>query len=177
MKLTTAQEEACRRLGGVVSEARRGYFEEDLWSLLESDAHGGPEGDEFAGGDDEEYEDLLEEEGDECAKPQPCIVENSTQRYILDLLVALFTHLPSGMDDKFYSPIHRFLVLSSLKGNGQWLPGRRITQIFAALLFCGREVMMALMHEEIMRSPGLRYSGYVLLTLSHSVIPYVEVLH
>lgn len=177
MKLTTAQEEACRRLSGVVSEARSGDSEEDLWSLLESDAHGGPEGDEFAGGDDEEYEDLPEEDGDECAKVQLCIVENSTQRYILDLLVALFTHLPSGEDDKFYSPIHRFLVLSSLKGNGQWLPGRRITQTFAALLFGGREVMMALMHQEVMRSPSLRYSEYVLLALANSVVAYVEVLH
>jgi hypothetical protein len=177
MKLTTAQEEACRRLGSVVSEARSGDFEEDLWSLLESDAHGGPEGDEFAGSDDEECEDFSEEEEAECVEARPCIVENSTQRHILDLLVALFTHLPSGMDDKFYSPIHRFLVLSSLKGNGQWLPGRRVTQTFAALLFCGREVMMALMHKEITRSPGLRYSGYVLLTLTNFVPAYVKVFH
>jgi hypothetical protein len=177
MKLTTAQEEACRLLGGVASEVRSGDFEEDLWSLLESDAHGEPEGDEFVGRDDEECEDLPEEEEDECAEARPCIVENPTQRYILELLVALFTHLPSGTDVKFYSPINRFLVLSSLKGNGQWLPGRRITQTFAALLFCGREVMMALMHKEITRSPGLRYSQYVLLTLPDPATTHVEVVY
>ena len=123
MKLTIPQEEACQLLGSVASEIWSGDFEEDLWSLLESDVHGGLEGDEFMGHDDEECKDLPEKKEDECTKAQWCIVQNSMQCYILNLLVALFTHLPSSMDDKFYSPIHRFLVFSSLKGNGQWLSG------------------------------------------------------
>jgi hypothetical protein len=165
MKLTTPQEEACRLLDGVVSRACAGDSEEDLWSLLESDAHAESDGN-AENFDDEECEDLLEEGGEESAETRLCIVQNSTQRYILDLLVALFTHLPSGTDDKFYTPISRFPVLFSLKGNGQWLPGRRITQVFAAMLFCGREVIMALMFNEITRSPGLRYSQCVLSSIS-----------
>lgn len=89
---------------------------------------------------------------------QPDFLENAVQRCILDLLISLFTHLPAGADDKFYSPILRFLVLFSIKKHGQWLSGRRITQLFASLLFCGREIMMALMHREVIQSSSLRYS-------------------
>lgn len=105
---------------------------------------------------DEECEDLQENEG-ECMEVQDP-VENPVQRCLLDLLISLFTHLPSGPDDKFYSPIYRFLVLFSLKKNGEWLAGRRITQLFSALLFCGRQVMMALMHHEVIQRSHLRYS-------------------
>lgn len=112
---------------------------------------------EIDSSDDEGQEDAPEEEL-ENKEVRLHIPENSAQRCILDLLVSLFTHLPSGTDDKFYSPIIRFLVLFSFKKNGQWLPGRRISQVFAALLFCGREVMMALMHDEVNQTQSLRYS-------------------
>ena len=42
---------------------------------------------------------------------QSTLVENPVQRCVLDLLISLFTHLPSGADGKFYTPIYRFLVL------------------------------------------------------------------
>jgi len=86
------------------------------------------------------------------------IAETPVQARILDLLIALYTHLPIGSDDKFFSPILRFLVLLSRKKTGQWALPRRITQFFAVLLFCGREVMMALMHREVLADRKIRYS-------------------
>lgn len=156
MELTPEQKEGCQRLKDILVELRASDIQEVI----------GPEDGGFS---DDELEDLEDSEGeDECLEldegkstetqsSPPNLVENSVQRCILDLLVTLFTHLPSGSDDKFYSPIHRFLVLFSLKANGQWLAGRRITQLFAALLFCGRQVVMALMHARVVES-DLRYS-------------------
>jgi hypothetical protein len=160
MKLTTLQEEACQLLGSVVSQACAGDSEEDLWSLLENNAHAESDGN-ARNFDNKEYEDLLEEEEEETTETQPCIVQNSMQCYILDLLVALFTDLPSGTDDKFYPLISHFPILFSLKGNSQWIPGCHVTQVFAAMLFCGREVIIALMFNEITRSPCLQYSQCV----------------
>jgi len=40
------------------------------------------------------------------------IAENPIQACILDILVSLYTQLPTGHDDKLYSPILRFVVLS-----------------------------------------------------------------
>ena len=154
MKLTKLQEDACRSLEGVVKGSQTIDSEADIWSLLEDDIDAAAEIDDS---DDETWEDVAEEEP-ESTEVGSVIAKDSVQRHILELLVSLFTHLPSGTDDKFYSPIIRFLVLFSLKKNGQWLPGRRITQVFAALLFCGREIMMALMHDQVNRTPSLRYS-------------------
>jgi len=156
MELTPGQKEGCKRLKDILIELQASDLQEVI----------GPEDGWFS---DDELEDLEDSDTeDECseldggksteAQSSPSnLVENSVQRCILDLLISLFTHLPSGSDDKFYSPIHRFLVLFSLKADGQWLAGRRITQLFAALLFCGRQVVMALMHDHVVES-DLRYS-------------------
>jgi hypothetical protein len=156
MDLTPGQKEACKCLKEILGELPASSVQEVI----------GHDADLF---DDDELEDLedlegedeiLEFEEDKSTETQASpsnLVENSVQRCILDLLISLFTHLPSGSDDKFYSPIHRFLVLFSLKANGQWLAGRRITQLFAALLFCGRQVVMVLMHHHVSER-GLRYS-------------------
>jgi hypothetical protein len=156
MELTPGQKEACKRLKDVLVELPASGVQEVV----------GSDDDLFNDDESEDLEDLegedesLELEDDKSQETQSSpsnLVENSVQRHILDLLISLFTHLPSGSDDKFYSPIHRFLVLFSLKANGQWLAGRRITQLFAALLFCGRQVVMALMHNYVIES-DLRYS-------------------
>jgi hypothetical protein len=89
------------------------------------------------------------------------IAANPIQAGLLRVLVSLFTHLPSGRDDKFWSPVIRFIVLYSIQKNGKWLPARLITQIFAALLFCGRLLMMALMHQKVLSDPEIRYAAYV----------------
>ena len=156
MELTPGQKEACKRLKDILVELPASGVQEVI----------GPDDDLFDDNESEDLEDLegedesLELEDNKSTETQSSpsnIAENSVQRCILDLLISLFTHLPSGSDGKFYSPIHRFLVLFSLKANGQWLAGRRITQLFAALLFCGRQVIMALMHHHVIES-DLRYS-------------------
>lgn len=158
MELTPLQKKACQSLQDALAAQQRADEPEDaLWSLTEGDTFASFKDNGLEDLDEEEHEDLDENEP-ECMEHQSDLTENHVQRCILDLLVSLFTHLPLGSDDKFYSPILRFVVLSSLGKNGQWLAGRRITQLFAALLFCGREVMMALMHNEVVRSSSLRYS-------------------
>jgi hypothetical protein len=67
-------------------------------------------------------------------------------------------HLPSGKDDKFFFPVIWFLVLFCFRKSSQWLPPWCITHVFAVLLFCGREVMMALMHHKLLKDPNMRYS-------------------
>jgi len=155
MRLTPGQKEACKRLKDVLVKLPVNDVEDDIG--FDDDWFD----DEMEDSDDEDEDTELEnDEGMEAQSglARPSLVENAVQRCVLDLLVSLFTHLPSGSDDKFYSPIHRFLVLFSLRKDGQWLAGRRITQLFAALLFCAREVIMALMHQQVMESSCLRYS-------------------
>jgi hypothetical protein len=157
MKLTPEQEKACQDL----KDALMGLPENAASDDIEFE-------DGFEDGfEDNEPEDLDEdEEGDdeglelepEENQARESLVKNAVQRCVLDLLISLFTHLPSGLDDKFYTPIYRFLVLFSLRKDGQWHAGRRITQLFAALLFCGRQVIMALMDQQLTESPHLRYS-------------------
>ena len=155
MGLTLAQEQACRALENALSGKQPAQIQGDARLPVDYDFSAALDDDEPDDLDDEEYEDLDE---NESMEGQPNLLENPVQRCILDLLISLFTHLPSGTDDKFYNPIFRFLVLFSIKKHGQWLSGRRITQLFAGLLFCGREVIMALMHREVIKSSSLRYS-------------------
>ena len=158
MKLSPSQKQACQALQDVlVGLPQTSEADDDLWSLMDGDASALFEDDELDSLDDEEYEDFDENQHEDM-RLQTDLVDNPVQRCVLDLLVSLFTHLPSGLDDKFYSPIFRFVTLFSLKKNGQWLAGRRITQVFAALLFCGRAVMMAVMRNELIQSSSMRYS-------------------
>lgn len=157
MGLTPAQEQACKALENALLGKQRAHTRGDVRLPVDYDFSSALDDDEPEDLDDEEYEDLEENE-QESMEGQSDLLENPVQRCILDLLISLFTHLPAGTDGKFYSPIFRFLVLFSIKKNGQWLSGRRITQLFAALLFCGREVIMALMHREVIQSSSLRYS-------------------
>lgn len=157
MKLTASQEEACRRLKDCLTE-HQNEFRDDTYMLIDCDTCTEFDNNEIEDPDDEEYESL---EGSmaECMETLPnLITTNALQRHILTLLITLFTHLPSGGDDKFYSPIFRFLILYSLKKDGQWLAGRRITQLFSALLFCGREVMMAFLRDDVNQWSCLRFS-------------------
>jgi hypothetical protein len=90
------------------------------------------------------------------------IATNPIQASLLRLLLSLFTHLPTGRDDKFWSPIIRVIILCSVGKKGKWLAPRQISQIFAALLFCGRLLMMVLMHRQVLSNPDIRYAAYVL---------------
>lgn len=155
MKLTSAQEEACKQLKNFLlgKHGVEAGESEEAESLVDDDLdHIDDENEEDHGCED------LDENGGEILDVPPELVQGPLERHILDVLVSLFTHLPSAHDDKFYSPIYCFLILFSLKANGEWLAGRRITQLFAALLFCGRQVMMALMCREIRQRQRGRYS-------------------
>lgn len=90
----------------------------------------------------------------------PPITSNAVQEHILALLCSLYAHLPSPDDGLFCSPLIRFIILKSLKADGQWLPPRVITHIIAILLFCGRQVMMAMMRGEMSKDSGIRFSRY-----------------
>jgi len=157
MKLTASQEEACKLLKNCLSEHQNG-FKDDTHLPMDRDESTEFGDDEIDDLDDEVYENLEGSMAGECMENLPNLAYTTLQHRILALLVALFTHLPSGGDDKFYSPISRFLILYSLKRDGQWLAGRRITQLFSALLFCGREVMMTLLRDDVIQSSSLRFS-------------------
>jgi hypothetical protein len=162
MTLTLAQQQACRALNDVLGGHRvtEVEVEDDMWSFIDGDMRVEFDDDEVPDLDDEEYDEGdLDDHNQGSVVSRLDFVDGPVQRCVLDLLISLFTHLPSGSDDKFYSPILRFLILYSLKRNGEWLAGRRISQLFAALLFCGREVIMALMHSEVLRRTDVRYSG------------------
>ena len=86
------------------------------------------------------------------------VVENPIQDSILDLLTLLYTQLPTGNDDKYFSPLIRFVITFSVRRNGDWLPPRRITHLLAVLLFGGRGVMMTVMYRRLLQDPNMRYS-------------------
>jgi hypothetical protein len=155
MELTDKQKQACQTLKNILVQLSAKDVEDDI----EFDNEAFDDIELELEGSDEEDEALLELEERDDIDRQSNLVENPVQQCVLDLLISLFTHLPSGADGKFYTPIYRFLVLFSVRKDGQWLAGRRITQLFAALLYCGRQVIMALMHQHVIDSPGLRYSG------------------
>jgi hypothetical protein len=159
MKLTTAQEEACKELKNflVGQHAVEAEGAESLVNDLGVDHIDHEDEDEDEEEDNQECDDLDQNIGEILDVP-PQLVQCPLERYILEILISLFSHLPSAHDDKFYSPVYRFLILFSLKANGEWLAGRRITQLFAALLFCGRQVIMALMHREVCQHQQVRYS-------------------
>jgi hypothetical protein len=154
MELTSEQKQACQKLKDALVAMPANDVLDDI--EFDNDAFDDIklEPEDF----DDEDEGLELEKNDDM-EMQATLVESPVQQCVLNLLISLFTHLPSGADGKFYTPIYRFLVLFSLKKNGQWLAGRRITQLFAALLFCGHQVIMALMHQHVIGSSGiLRYS-------------------
>jgi hypothetical protein len=159
MGLTDAQRRACVSLEEALQPSRNGTrVNAELNDLgNEQDWYGCVE----VSGDEEDGEVEDGEDGEEPpieeATPRQ-ITENALQARILDLLISLYTQLPTGKDDKFFSPIVRFAVLASLRSSGVWLPPRRITHLLAILLFCGREVMMALMHQRLIEDLTIRYS-------------------
>lgn len=170
MLLSAEQRQACKSLHDALSScpsrdvswhAHGSTHEQDLLDQLDSCDSLSEDS------DDEVYEEEQSEEDFPLANrgldASPCddvlqVTNNAIQASILRLLIALYTQLPTGKDDKYFSPILRFVVLFSLKQSGQWLPPRRITHLLAVLLFCGREVMMALMHRRLLEHPEERYS-------------------
>lgn len=165
MELTTKQQEACKALydalrGYKLSGNVSGSSGEEDWhiglDISDDDLFGEDTDDEES--EDDEVSPTDQPEDEPAPDVGQRIAESPIQAAILGLLIALYTQLPSGRQDKFFSPILRFAVLASLRSTGEWLPPRRITQLLAVLLFCGREVVMALMHQRLLDDPSIRYS-------------------
>ncbi|KAF7776873.1 hypothetical protein Agabi119p4_5266 [Agaricus bisporus var. burnettii] len=99
--------------------------------------------------DDEEVEEESESSEDDESLPPPIVnpTRHDNQRASLlqpklqTLLYLLFTQLPTNENrGQFFTPIYHFLLLSSLRQNGQWAAGYTITHTIAAILFTGRLV-------------------------------------
>jgi hypothetical protein len=172
MDLTASQRQACQALNDALRSIRRS--DEPLDVPGEQDWHNSIEvacdsllDDEFEDESDDEESDNggipstgLNDEPEPELPPRQ-IADSPMQAAILNLLIELYRQLPDGREDKFFSPIIRFAVIASLRPNGQWLPPRRITRLLAVLLFCGREVVMALMYQRLLDDPTIRYSKWV----------------
>jgi hypothetical protein len=117
---------------------------------------------------EDDEEDLLEyglthEQTDSGGVELPPIMTSAlsdyseTDRLLLNLLSSLFTQLPTAEDNKFYTPILRFLILESLSSQGHWLPPRRITEAISTLTFCGRQTLF---YEVVKATSGQTESRY-----------------
>ncbi|KAF9487665.1 hypothetical protein BDN71DRAFT_602419 [Pleurotus eryngii] len=156
MPMTPAQKEACQDLRELLDTARRAHTESrsegsifgddiDLTTLLELET------------DEDEPDGMLKDdmlgvdEGTFCVPEliQPIAI-TPVQKGILGLLRTLYTQIPrEASDGNLFSPLLRFIVLKSLGSDRQWLQARQVTQIIAVFLFCGRQVMMAIMSDVI----------------------------
>jgi hypothetical protein len=168
MRLTKQQSDACQALLDALPRDWRSSDDAKESATNPPDPSVEGEGDpayddQLDDSDDEEYENGRSSIEDDVplasgADPGAKITENQIQASLLELLLSMYTQLPRGAEDKFWSPILRFIVLSSVKKNGRWLSSREITQTFAALLFCGRLLMMVLMYRKVLSNPQVRYS-------------------
>lgn len=60
---------------------------------------------------------------------------------IHSLSFLLFTHTKIGNVDKFFAPLTRHLVLSSITAEGDFLKTSVISQKVAAMIYCGRSAV------------------------------------
>jgi hypothetical protein len=145
MKLTEHQAEACQALLkalSVTDNHESNWMEDVDVKFFDHDQDDFQSEELFDNPDDEVNDNacsLFSDDTPFLLTPNPAgeLAENTIQKCLLELLLSLFTHLPTGREDKFWSPILRFIVLYSIKKDGRWLDARQITQVFAALLFCG----------------------------------------
>jgi hypothetical protein len=69
---------------------------------------------------------------------QDPIKENEIQSAIFNLTCSLFTQKQGPNEDKFYSPVIRYLILSSVRSGAAWIKASQIRQTQSALLCAGR---------------------------------------
>ena len=92
------------------------------------------------------------------------VSQNEGEERILNLLISLYTHLPSKYNGFLYSPLLQFIILSFHQHSGEWLPLRRIMELFSNLLFSGQQIMYTLMQQAVLEGQGIRYTKWVLLS-------------
>jgi hypothetical protein len=156
MSLTVEQADACKLISDHLKQQPQLGHDEELQEadLEPADDY---EDDEDADEDSSLGHDILEQEvSSELSGAS--VAQNTVEQLILNLLIALYTHLPSKDDSSLYSPLLRFIILSSYRRTGEWLQPGRITRLFSVILFCGRQVMYAIMQRCVVESSGVRYS-------------------
>jgi len=94
-----------------------------------------------------------------CPIIQPCLRK---------VLVALFTQIPGdGCNGSFFSVIMHYLMLSSIRANGQWISSGKITQFIAATTFCGRLTLYAHMLDSTIVGQSINYHECVVIYRFH----------
>jgi hypothetical protein len=74
----------------------------------------------------------------------------------------LFTQVPGdGYNGSFFSVIMHYLMLSSIRANGQWILSGKITQYIAATTFCGRLSLYAHMLDSTTTGQSINYHQWV----------------
>lgn len=158
MSLDVKQIDACRLIAEHLGTLPIKAFSRNNQKPLEDPDHYIQDGDDNE--DDEDDDEEFFDDDSESIIPdlrEASVAQNQTEQRILDLLIALYTQLPSKEDNSLYSPLLRFIILSSHQKTGGWLPPRRITEFFSILLFCGRQVMYTLMWNFVV-AEGIRFA-------------------
>jgi hypothetical protein len=128
-----------------------------------------PQDEEIAIEHEEEFEESSDSSDDEDVPlPPPGGLNrpthtpiSSTKNRVEALLYSLFIQLPTGeLRGQFFTPIYHFLVLSSLRKNGEWAAANKITHTIAAILFTGR-IVFALKTIEIAQENNADYARSV----------------
>jgi hypothetical protein len=80
------------------------------------------------------------------------------QQLLHDLFISLYTQLPEGQDDRWFSPLLRYIPYRARRKDGTFIQSSEITQIIATLTFGGRITMLSIVHAQVLRDSAMRYS-------------------
>lgn len=95
------------------------------------------------------------------ATPPYCPV---IQPKLRNLLVALYTQVPGdSCFGSFFSVIMHYIMLSSLRANGQWISSGKITHSIAATTFTGRLTLYSRMFDALPPGEAHQYHQYVII--------------
>ncbi|KAF5344444.1 hypothetical protein D9756_011280 [Leucocoprinus leucothites] len=148
--------------------------------------------------EEEEEEELENPQGNESDDSEQEIAKTKTpnsksqtvapsstpeiQQKLTDLLYLLFTQSPTDKQPgKLFSPISHFIILSSLRKNGDWAPGNAITPQIAHLLFAGRlifawKIIQLAKEHSITYSSAFSHIGHYFDESSETMLPYLYFL-
>jgi hypothetical protein len=154
MSLTDTQADACNLIANHLrQQPKSGHDHEPQEADLEP-----VDDDDDEDNEDDAFDDNKLEQEVPSELSSASVAQNAAEELVLNLLITLYTHLPSKDDSSLYSPLLRFIILSSYRRTGEWLQPRRITQLFSVVLFCGRQIMYAIMQRCVVEGGGIRYS-------------------
>ncbi|KAF5347917.1 hypothetical protein D9756_010117 [Leucocoprinus leucothites] len=109
--------------------------------------------------DDSDKEIVIEESTRSLSQAQAPLSTSIIQQKLANLLYLLFTQTPTDeQPGKLISPIPHFVILSSLRKNGDWASGNTITPLISHLLFAGR-LVFAWKIIELTKKHSMAYSS------------------